>query len=375
MARMPLEVLLIGQEQEPAVCDAIASANQLQSEFAYTRLSPVEEQLFAMLEYERVKAPDLLDSIARIRTELRGYHPFMIAVVDAPVDGKELTNLFCSSRGEAGLGVLTSANVPELIVPSAAMSSYYLYYFASFAHSYIAPEHKNHDEPSENGCIYDRKIDKRDLLKSMRAGAFCDSCRANLVAGSRALSPAQFAALEALYAESGRRLEQGGTRRPRKCRIFIGSSTEGLPVARKLQASLAADLEVEIWNQGTVFGLGTATLEALENAVDDYDFGLFVFTPDDELMSRGSSKPVARDNVVFELGLFAGRLGRRRAFVVRPKGDAVALPSDLAGISTATYNPATRSLAAAVEPACESIRAAVESANQALQSDRASHGG
>ena len=78
---------------------------------------------------------------------------------------------------------------------------------------------------------------------------------------------------------------------------------------------LQSDISVDVWNQGTIFGLGTATLEALEQAVLAYDFAVFVFSPDDELQSRGKVKPVARDNVVFELGLFIGRLSRRSARV------------------------------------------------------------
>lgn len=367
MARMPIEILLIGKKQEMAVTQAMTLANRLQDKFEYARLDPDEEQRFTMLEFEKIYAPDFLDTVARMRDDVRGYHPFVIAIVDTPLDGRDYSNLFCSSRGETGLGVLTSANVPELIVPHAAMAAYYLYYFASFAHSYIAPEHKNHDEPSPKGCVYDRKVQKRDLLRSMRAGAFCDDCRRLLVSGERALSGAQFASLEALFGECGRIVCDGGLPSSPPCRVFIGSSTEGLPVARKLQSSLADEFTVEIWNQGTVFGLGRSTLEALENAVDQYHYGVFVFTPDDELFSRGTSKPVARDNVVFEMGLFAGRLGRTRAFVVKPKGDAVSLPSDLAGISTASYDFKLSNLTAAVEPACERIREAIRLANPPMQ--------
>jgi predicted nucleotide-binding protein len=162
--------------------------------------------------------------------------------------------------------------------------------------------------------------------------------------------------------------EDRGERRRHQSRLFVGSSTEGLPVARKLQASLGDDLSVEIWNQGTVFGLGTHTLEALETAAGEYDFGVFVFTPDDALLSRGETKPVARDNVIFELGLFTGRLGRNRAFIVQPKDAAVVLPTDLAGVSSATYVPNASNLSAALEPACEKIGEAVALANRALQS-------
>lgn len=155
----------------------------------------------------------------------------------------------------------------------------------------------------------------------------------------------------------------------RRSRVFIGSSSEGLPVARKLQSSLSEDFFIEIWNQGTVFGLGSHTLEALEDAVGIYDFGVFVFTPDDKLYTRGETKPVARDNVIFELGLFTGKLGRTRAFIVKPKNTAIVIPTDLAGITTATYDPENSNLISALEPACEKIRDAIVAANKRLHTD------
>jgi CAP12/Pycsar effector protein, TIR domain len=70
----------------------------------------------------------------------------------------------------------------------------------------------------------------------------------------------------------------------------------------------------------------------------------------------------ARDNVVFELGLFIGRLGRDCSFILMPKGSAdFHLPTDLLGISTATFQPPSRSdrLQAALGPACHDIRVAI----------------
>jgi predicted nucleotide-binding protein len=123
------------------------------------------------------------------------------------------------------------------------------------------------------------------------------------------------------------------------------------------------ELLVEVWNQGTIFGLGNATLEDLEAAVLTYDFGVFVFTADDQLESRGRIRAVARDNVLFEFGLFVGKLTRRRVFIVRVP--EVSLPTDLAGINTAMYDPTAPNLTAALGPACEGIRGAVKHAEAA----------
>jgi predicted nucleotide-binding protein len=146
-------------------------------------------------------------------------------------------------------------------------------------------------------------------------------------------------------------------------RAFIGSSSEGLPIARKLQFLLQDDLGCVLWNQGTVFGLGEATIESLESAVHAFSFGIFVLTPDDKIISRKTTKKVGRDNVLFELGLFIGKLSRRRAFLVHHAKQAISLPSDLYGMASAKYDPVDVNdeveLAISLGPVAEQIRNAV----------------
>ena len=123
----------------------------------------------------------------------------------------------------------------------------------------------------------------------------------------------------------------------------------------------------EVWNEGTVLGLSSATLEALEQAVLQYAFGVFIFTSDDELHVRGKTKRVARDNVILEPGLFIGKLSRRRAFLIRPSNKTIELPSDLLGITTAEYDPEAANLTDALKPACKQIRIAIDRANSQLR--------
>ena len=120
--------------------------------------------------------------------------------------------------------------------------------------------------------------------------------------------------------------------------VFVGSSSEGLEIARTVQCLLDSDCEVEVWNQG-VFGLSQGTLESLVLALPMFDYAILVLTPDDLRRSRESEQSVARDNVLFELGLFMGALGRERTFMVYDRTAALALPSDLAGITAATFVP------------------------------------
>lgn len=141
-------------------------------------------------------------------------------------------------------------------------------------------------------------------------------------------------------------------------KIFIGSSSEGIAVARHIQAALADEFRPQVWDQ-TAFGLGQVTIESLEKAIREFEFSIFVFTPDDERTSRGATTRVPRDNVVFEAGLFIGSLGRSRSFVVRPKGNGIALPSDLSGVTLALYDPSESNLAAALGPTCLKIRESI----------------
>jgi len=152
-----------------------------------------------------------------------------------------------------------------------------------------------------------------------------------------------------------------------KPRIFIGSSTESLNIAYAIQ-ELIPDMEATVWTQG-IFQLSSSTLDDLITTLDRTDFGIFVFSPDDLTMIREQQFSSTRDNVVFELGLFIGRLGKNRSFFVIPKGhEDFHLPSDLLGIKPAIFDPQRqdKNLRAALGPACNQIRSAVELAKFGL---------
>jgi hypothetical protein len=143
--------------------------------------------------------------------------------------------------------------------------------------------------------------------------------------------------------------------------LFIGSSSESLDIAYAAQSNLEDVAEVLVWTQG-IFELTKAYLESLLDALDDTEFGLFFFQADDVTKIRGAETRTARDNVVFELGLFIGRLGREHTYILIPKGISdFRLPSDLLGISTATFQPPSKPerMQAALGPACHLIRDAI----------------
>lgn len=77
---------------------------------------------------------------------------------------------------------------------------------------------------------------------------------------------------------------------------------------------------------------GRTIIEKFEQSASDVGFAVVLLTPDDvgSSVKTADQDARARQNVIFELGFFAGKLGRGRVCLLR-KGD-VEIPSDLFGV-------------------------------------------
>jgi len=138
-----------------------------------------------------------------------------------------------------------------------------------------------------------------------------------------------------------------------KPRIFIGSSSESLNIANACNVGLDHSAEVSVWPY--IFDTaGSDTLSSLLTKADNVDFALFVFSPDDVIKVQGNIQSTVRDNVLFELGLFIGSLGKERCFILRPRNTELYIASDLAGINTLDFdaNRSDSNLDFAVNAAC-----------------------
>lgn len=139
--------------------------------------------------------------------------------------------------------------------------------------------------------------------------------------------------------------------------LFLGCSTESLEIAQEIQLGLKhVNVEAVVWTDG-VFGPSGVAIDALLNTVNESDFAVFVFSPDDKVVSRDNEYNAPRDNTVFELGLFMGKLERSRTFIVKEQSADVKVPTDLLGITPLTYvYRGSGNLAAAVAPVCTELR-------------------
>jgi hypothetical protein len=143
-------------------------------------------------------------------------------------------------------------------------------------------------------------------------------------------------------------------------KLFIGSSTTGLPIAKALQLQLKDKCECKIWNQG-VFGLSQTPLESLESIIKDLDFSVLVLTPDDMILSTNQAQKLPRDNVLYELGFFTGAIGRNRTFIVCDRSTKVKIPTNLAGIIVADFEMhSDKDIRSSVGPAATEIEFAIE---------------
>lgn len=131
--------------------------------------------------------------------------------------------------------------------------------------------------------------------------------------------------------------------------IFVGSSNEG-----RLHAEVVAEklekhplFKVVPWWQIDVHTPGLSFFEALVSRSSSADFAVFVATPDDVKFKRNDTNFCIRDNVVFEFGLFSGRLGRRNVVLIQV-GETTN-PSDLNGVTFIKSQPNKEDLTRAAQ--------------------------
>jgi predicted nucleotide-binding protein len=130
--------------------------------------------------------------------------------------------------------------------------------------------------------------------------------------------------------------------------IFIISSTKGLEYAQALKMRLnenfkqaGFDYSVETWSDGGIFPLTNTTIESLEKTFVDLanngGFVIAMMTPDDSVVVNDTSTYIPRDNVIFELGMAFGKLGRSHSIIIKPTTNCFHMLTDVEGITYITY--------------------------------------
>jgi predicted nucleotide-binding protein len=96
-------------------------------------------------------------------------------------------------------------------------------------------------------------------------------------------------------------------------KVFIGSSYEELQLANTAKQILETAFDVTLWNDriwdAAAFRINQNFLSDLLKASLKFDFGVLLGTTDDKVIYHEREVLQPRDNILFELGLFIGRLG------------------------------------------------------------------
>jgi len=326
--------------------------NRLQNDIVFTLPRKEYRNWAAPLDREAYTTNFVWGKLEEYRKQTKGFHPFIVAIVHGALRSAELSNLFGSHDAERGFAVVTTKDWDEHFAPP-SVSVFLSYYLVRYTLSFICPAVKTHE--ATRGCFFDKKLNKSDIKVSMAAGKICDECAGLFSEQVDAFSYEALAKLVSFVKTSAS--SQNPVRKPPS--VFVGSSSEGLRIAEYLQLGLERVAECTIWSQG-VFDLTAGTLEDLVRASRRFEYAVLVLTPDDVTVKRGTATQVARDNVLFELGLFMGALGRERTFIVHERAHAPALPTDLLGVTTCTYSERTDdNLEAALGVVCTRLKKAM----------------
>lgn len=355
MSLFPIDVINFNKEFKTEIETAINLANSIQHEFLYSLVKDQVYQKYNIINFENIDTDEFIPEANKIRALHKGYYPYVVFITESSIQDKSWSNLFGMTDTEIGFSVLTSHEIADIIIPRERMVSYFLYFLSRLTIKFILKDKYNHQSQSTNGCVFDFCKEKSDILKSMRPNAFCDKCRKTILNNDMSISEEQFNALDKILKYSGELLKNGlSTQKPR---IFIGSSQEGLSIAKKLKEGFQHDSYcVDTWADGIFDKPSLTYIEILEDLIHQYDYGIFVFTPDDKVFSRGKESDIPRDNVIFEYGMFLGKHTRKRVFFLTPKGKNVKIMTDLLGVTSLTYDSENRNLTSAVGNACEQVR-------------------
>lgn len=115
--------------------------------------------------------------------------------------------------------------------------------------------------------------------------------------------------------------------------IFFGSSREAEDTMEEIAALVSSlGCDTLTWNSpnGEVFVAGISVLDNLIQIAERVDGAIFIFNDDDKVWCRDEVHGSVRDNVLFEYGLFMGKLDKQR--VIFASKNKPKLASDLSGV-------------------------------------------
>ena len=178
MAIVPIEIFCVGHGNNVPIKNAISLLNKKQDVFIYKLLQNQEFETYSGEIENRYTTTEIFTLFDRVIPKLKGFHPYIIGIVERQLDGKRFGNLF-SSMQESDNKQLTGKAIASLyeikeILDQIPLDVYLIFELLSFSIRFVIGRGLIHDE--RRMCVFDRKIDKRDIIDIMKKGEFCPIC-------------------------------------------------------------------------------------------------------------------------------------------------------------------------------------------------------
>ena len=128
-------------------------------------------------------------------------------------------------------------------------------------------------------------------------------------------------------------------------KIFVGSSSEQLPVIKEIVRDLKDiiekyDIHMESWKEWFAHGQfnGWSTWRVIQEALKEFDMAIMLLATDDVVQSRNKEFKMTRDNVLLEAGAFAEKCGIENVMLLIPDDVDYKLPSDFLGLNCIVFD-------------------------------------
>jgi predicted acylesterase/phospholipase RssA len=169
----PIEIITTDASLLPAINRALEPLTRIQSEFRYTMPSYWLHQrayLFKKNAYTSREIEAWLDSY---KDAAGGHRPYLLLIISGPLNG----NHFGGRVPEKNYAFFTVDNHHQFVND---LIRYCRYYIVRYTLSFVAPEILSHPSVPQ-GCMFDKKEFKPDILRSLNNGRICDGCHASMM--------------------------------------------------------------------------------------------------------------------------------------------------------------------------------------------------
>lgn len=278
MARLPIEIIQIDIRSELGVGQILGILNGLQDAFEFSLLKG-DVTPYAGQNDTRFTTREIYSFLGLLKGRLRGYHPYLVAIVDRRLDGQEYRNLFGSMQevdNSLSGAAIASMYGLEHILGRIPVAVYIGFELLSFALRFLHGKGLIHDE--RRGCVFDRKVDKCEIVSSITSGKLCAECRGKL---NQRLDEDQELAVEHIFRFFR---EVANSNNPQEAMLSFAAAIEGDPPRvflchsssdKQFVHRLASDLissGCRVWFDAWEIKVGDNIVDKISDAISGSDY-------------------------------------------------------------------------------------------------------